>query len=78
MPPGDTLPTYVNSRGLSKIKDRAAQPVAESNKSAPPASVAGQWIVTVKGPTGAMDSTLTLDSTNGVLSGSQSGEGVTS
>lgn len=75
----DTLPAYVNSRGASKIKARAAEQAAESNKatSGAPASVAGTWTVTVKGPTGAMDSTLTLESSNGTLSGSQSGEGVT-
>lgn len=75
----DTLPAYVNSRGASKIKARAAEQAAESNKaiSGAPASVAGTWILTVKGPTGAMDSTLTLESSNGTLSGSQSGEGVT-
>ncbi|GAB3115097.1 cytochrome P450 [Aestuariicella hydrocarbonica] len=75
----DTLPAYVNARGAQTIKDRAvqqAQQNAASSASAP-ATLDGEWVVTVKGPTGPMDSSLALTTTDGVLGGEQTGEGTT-
>jgi cytochrome P450 len=75
----DKLPAYVNASGAKKIKDRAAAQVREENAKSvsAPTSVDGDWIITVKGPTGPMDSKLSLQSSGGVLGGTQSGEGVT-
>lgn len=41
-------------------------------------SVAGKWKLIVKGPTGPMSSVLELSETDGVLSGTQSGQGSSS
>lgn len=75
----ETLPAYVNARGAQTIKTRAAAQLAA--QSAPstgaPASLDGRWVVTVKGPTGPMDSTLALTTADGLVSGTQTGEGVT-
>lgn len=38
-------------------------------------SVSGKWSLTVKGPTGPMASMLVLDEVDGVLVGTQSGDG---
>ena len=75
----ETLPAYVNSKGAAKIKsDAAARAEAEAAASdAAPASIDGEWTVTVKGPTGAMDSSLVVETVGGVLKGSQTGEGTT-
>lgn len=74
-----TLPAYINEAGKQKIKDRIAAKAAEeaAASASAPASVDGEWTVTVKGPTGAMDSTLVLETVNGVITGAQTGEGTT-
>lgn len=73
-----TLPAYINEAGKRKISERAAASEAPAaSAGSAPASVDGEWTVTVKGPTGAMDSTLVLQTIDGVLGGSQSGEGAT-
>ncbi len=41
-------------------------------------AMVGEWVVTVKGPTGGVDSTLVVSLDNGEFSGSQTGEGTTS
>lgn len=78
----DKLPAYVNPQGRQNIGARAAQQKATAEKAAAsvsvPVSVDGRWTLTVKGPTGAMDSVLDLQSAHGKLSGTQSGEGSTS
>jgi cytochrome P450 len=76
----DKLPAYVNASGAKRIKARVAELAAAEHapSTATPASVAGEWIVTVKGPTGPMDSVLSLTDSNGALGGAQSGEGSTS
>src|SRR5262249_48521792 len=75
----DKLPAYVNQNGARKIKakyakqaEAAAAPVAGA-----PASIEGNWKVTIKGPTGPQDTTLNLKAANGVLGGTQSGDGMT-
>lgn len=75
----DRLPAYVNARGAAQIKARAQaeKAAAEAPVTGAPASVAGKWTITVKGPTGPMDSTLELKDGAGGLSGAQSGEGTT-
>jgi hypothetical protein len=45
---------------------------------APPASIDGEWTLTVKGPTGAKDSKLSLRTVDGALGGTQSGDGTSS
>jgi hypothetical protein len=42
------------------------------------ASIAGKWRVTIKGPTGAKETVLALEQTNGAWVGSQTGDGITS
>lgn len=75
----ETLPAYVNEKGLATIRERARQKAEAENavSDSAPDSIDGQWTVTVKGPTGAMPSTLNLETQNGVLGGVQSGEGET-
>ncbi len=67
-----TLPAWV---GKERPK-RKPKPVAQS-AGAPPATIDGEWNVTIKGPTGPMPSTLSLATNNGVLGGEQSGDGTT-
>lgn len=75
----DTLPAYVNAKGKQAIKDRVRkQKEDEANRSASaPAILDGEWVVTVKGPTGPMESVVNLETENGVLGGTQTGEGTT-
>jgi len=73
----DKLPAYVRPEGRANIRQRAEREAAA--KAAPstcaPASIEGVWTLTVKGPTGPMDSLLRIESRDGQLSGIQSGEG---
>ena len=77
----ETLPAYVNAAGKQKIRAKAvahAESEAKAQSEAAsraPASVEGQWTVTVKSPTGPMDSSLVLQKNNGALGGIQSGQG---
>lgn len=75
----ETLPAYINKSGAEKIRARVAQKAADeaAASDSAPDSIDGEWIVTIKSPTGPMDSTLTLQTVNGQLTGSQSGEGET-
>ncbi len=76
----DKLPAYRNAAGMKSIRERAAQESAISDVQrqpvAAPASVEGEWDLTVKGPTGPQETVLNLKSSGGVLSGTQSGEGM--
>jgi len=75
----DTLPAYVNAAGAAKIKARAAERSQATSAAAAgaPASVDGEWILTVQSPMGAMETRLVLSSVDGKLTGTQSGEGST-
>lgn len=75
----ERLPAYVNERGAEIIREKAAQREAEENAVSDdaPDSIDGDWVVTIKGPTGPMPSNLSLATTNGVLGGSQEGDGET-
>jgi cytochrome P450 len=75
----DKLPAYVNANGAKTIKARAATQVAAETavSGSAPTSVDGEWVLTVKGPTGPMDSKLSLKTVDGKLGGMQSGEGTT-
>ncbi len=75
----ETLPAYINAAGAARIRSRAASKAtaAQAVVDAAPATVDGDWLVTIKGPTGAMESSLALATVDGVLQGSQSGEGET-
>ncbi|WP_439136030.1 cytochrome P450, partial [Pseudomaricurvus sp.] len=75
----DTLPAYVNAKGKQAIRDRIVeQTEAKLNQSASaPESLDGEWVITVKGPTGPMDSVLNLATDNAVLGGTQTGDGTT-
>jgi cytochrome P450 len=71
----ETLPAYI---GSVPVRAAARQPVpAAETVTAPMASVEGKWAVTIKGPTGPQATTLVLESVDGVLTGTQSGEGAT-
>ncbi len=75
----ETLPAYINDSGAAKIRARSAQQAVEERDGGAdaPVSLDGEWVVTIKGPTGPMDSNLVLQTVDGVLRGSQSGEGET-
>jgi hypothetical protein len=75
----DKLPAYVNQNGARAIKAKYARQAeaAKAPVAGAPASIEGDWKVTVKGPTGPMDTALSLKVANGVLGGTQSGEGMT-
>lgn len=68
----ESLPIYFGDKPL---------PVAQSataNEDLPPATaegLAGEWTITVKGPTGPMVTRMVISFDNGQLSGTQSGEG---
>lgn len=71
----ETLPVFIGS-GCRPAKPQVkveAVPAAPSTA----ASIAGQWTVTVKSPTGPMATTLVLECNDGKLTGTQSGEGST-
>ncbi len=72
----DTLPAYVNARGRETIRARAAQQAAGQSaaSASAPASVDGDWAITIKGPTGPMESQLNLATVDGALGGSLSGD----
>ncbi len=72
----ETLPAFtgpasarVAVAGQSRVKVAAA-PARE-------APVEGEWTVTIKGPTGPMATSLVLQRVDGVLTGTQTGEGTT-
>ncbi len=67
-----TLPAWVGKERPA----RKPKPAAPAGAPAP-ASIDGQWNVTIKGPTGPMPSTLNLSTSDGVLGGEQSGDGTT-
>lgn len=75
----ETLPAYLTDAGAAAIRARAesVKSADETGSAGAPASVDGEWQVTVKGPTGPMDSSLALKTIDGVLGGTQSGEGET-
>jgi hypothetical protein len=58
--------------------DAIASSSAEASASADPASVEGTWNLTIKSPTGPVVTTLSIVRSGDGLSGSQSGEGLTS
>jgi cytochrome P450 len=75
----DTLPVF------TRPGSRPARPrsdTATDEKPSAPATVLepieGKWTVTVKGPTGPMASTLTLERVDGALTGTQEGQGQSS
>ena len=70
----ETLPAYV---GATKPRRPARPAEQETATAAAPDSVEGTWRVTIKGPTGPMDSILVVEQADGRLSGSQTGEGTT-
>lgn len=70
----ETLPAYI---GAEKPRRAAPAAVAETASAAAPASVDGAWSITVKGPTGPMETALELATVAGELTGEQTGEGTT-
>ena len=76
----DKLPACVSAAGAQKIKNKAAMQAEAANvrPGAPPASIDGEWTLTVNGPTGAKDTKLSLRTVDGTLSGTQSGDGTSS
>ncbi|MGL4566171.1 MAG: cytochrome P450, partial [Halioglobus sp.] len=72
----ETLPAYSGPAAARAAASRA--PTSRKEESAPAAvAVEGEWKVTIKGPTGPQDTTLVLERVDGVLTGTQSGEGST-
>jgi 2,4-diaminopentanoate dehydrogenase len=59
-----------------RAAEAAPPPTASATK--PSTSVAGNWKVTIKGPTGPKETLLALEQTHGAWTGSQSGDGMTS
>lgn len=55
-----------------------ATPAQAANNASTAHSIEGDWSITIKAPTGAMNTTLSLERKDGVLTGSQSGEGTSS
>jgi cytochrome P450 len=70
----ETLPVFIGGRRPAKAEAKVAVAPAAPK----PVVLEGQWTVTVKSPTGPMATTLIIERKEGKLSGSQSGEGVTS
>ncbi len=68
----ETLPAYIGDTPPARPKPA---PVAPSG--AAPASVAGEWNVSIIGPTGPMPTTVVLEEGPDGLTGTQSGEGTT-
>lgn len=72
----ETLPAYTSPAGLA-LQQARRQAAIDSQRghalSTP--ELAGEWLVSIKGPTGAMDSALSLSYHDGSLSGVQSGDG---
>ena len=54
------------------------EPVPAAGTAGTPDSVAGEWKIVIKGPTGPQETLLSLVETDGVLSGEQSGDGMSS
>jgi cytochrome P450 len=71
----ETLPAYTGPAAARAAAQRSPAPVEVAP--ATEASVEGEWTVTIKGPTGPMATTLVLERVDGVLTGTQSGEGAT-
>lgn len=71
----ETLPAYTGPAAARAAAQRS--PVRSEAVPARETAVEGEWTVTIKGPTGPMATTLVLERVDGVLSGTQSGEGTT-
>src|SRR3546814_7915345 len=70
------MPTFT-SAGWRSARDARKAKKAGSTRVEPAASVEGTWNVVVKSPAGPMPTTLLLERVNGELTGSQSGQGMT-
>ncbi len=76
----ETLPAYFNEAGAAKIKARVEENAkdAQTQAETAPVSVDGSWTITIKGPTGPMESVLEVEPLGDGLRGVQSGEGSSS
>jgi cytochrome P450 len=74
----DAMPVFTSpgARAAPPHKPGAAASAAKPEAAAVP--LEGRWTVVVKGPTGPQSSVLALERVDGVLTGSQSGQGETS
>src|SRR3546814_14683632 len=70
------MPTFT-SAGWRSARDARKAKKAGSTRVEPTASVEGTWNVVVKSPAGPMPTTLLLERVNGELTGSKSGQGMT-
>jgi cytochrome P450 len=70
----DALPVFTQPgrRPALPRNDKVAKPAAA------PVSLEGKWLLTIKSPTGPMATTLMLERVGDVLTGTQSGQGMTS
>ncbi len=72
----ESMPAYTSPVGLAKQRARRqAQLESQKGHGLRTTDLAGEWLVSIKGPTGAMDSLLSLTYQAGVLAGVQSGDG---
>jgi cytochrome P450 len=75
----DSMPVFTSPGKRPTKAAKVTKPEATAATAATgPVSVEGSWTVTIKGPTGAMPTTLLLERADGGLTGSQSGQGNTS
>jgi cytochrome P450 len=68
----EALPVYVGSKRAAPVEPKPAVKIEAA------VPVEGKWTLMIKGPTGELPTTLVLERVNGVLTGSQTGQGVTS
>ncbi len=72
----DTLPAYIGDKPARPATKTVAANEATPAGPTDASSLAGDWIITVEGPTGPMPSTLEIRYDKGTLSGVQTGDGV--
>jgi hypothetical protein len=73
----ETLPVFVGA-GKRPASSAAKATAATADSADPAGSLEGIWTVTIKGPTGPQATQLKLETVNGVLVGTQSGQGSSS
>ena len=73
----DALPVFTTP-GSRPARPRTDAPKVERSEKAAPVSIEGKWNLTIKSPTGPQATTLVLQRSGDVLTGTQSGQGMSS
>jgi len=73
----DALPVFTTP-GSRPARPRTDAPKVEKSEKAAPVSIEGKWNLTIKSPTGPQATTLVLQRSGDVLTGTQSGQGMSS